>query len=128
MLSKIISLQNFFFPIFHLRRAYPIIFNGLQQGSTREEGTAVGNQPELFRVQQKLFLKYFILLVETENRFPCLQSSDLALFTQPLKIYFPDLHILHLPFKKNVFLSPYLNKVGISLISDSDSTNLLLQA
>lgn len=74
----------------------------------------MGNQPELFRVQQKLFLKYFILLVETENHFPCLQSFDLALFAQPLKIYFPDLHILHLPVKKKkkkVFLSPYLNKV-----------------
>lgn len=100
VLSKIISLQIFFSPVFHLQRSYPITFNGLQKGSTREEATTMGNQPELFRVQQKLFFKYFILLVEMENHFPCLQSSDLALFTQPLKIYFPDRHILHLPFKK----------------------------
>lgn len=62
MLYKIISLQIFFFPFFHLQKAYPIISNRLQQGSAREEGITMGNQPELFRIQQKTILKLFSIV------------------------------------------------------------------
>lgn len=56
------------------------------------------NSQNCLEVNRKLFLNDFKLLVEMENYFPYLQSSALSLYALPLKIYFPDLQIPHLPF------------------------------